>query len=122
MDATPTPEKIPCRVCGCIDGEPSLCHAVFFNLKRLDCCTRAEPDLCTACHGVAGTDPRLPEDARRCLNRAIWDMHAAAFRGASVPGAYQLRRHAGVMRLKARRITVAAALQGSGRPAAARPN
>jgi hypothetical protein len=96
----------PCTICGCIDGEPSLCHAIWsLRLERAGIdkgrgnCFRVRPDLCSHCaQAQPGEEPEL---ARHFLSRA-WRADAAAnLRGSSIPGAYQLRRHAARMRAAA---------------------
>jgi hypothetical protein len=104
-----TPEKVPCRICGCVEGEPSFCHAIFSLAfykaginKGRGACHRYAPDLCSHCAQSAAGD--APEIVRMLESRARRADMAAELRGRSVPGAYALRCHAARMRLKARRI------------------
>ncbi len=108
-----TSEKVPCRICGCVEGEPSLCHAILIGKKwkRVLTCYRIEPDRCVACDGPGFEAMDAPEDAKRCFARAHWAENAAGLRGAAVPGGYALRRHAAEMRLKGKRIIREAAAQ-----------
>lgn len=114
-------DQTPCRVCGCIEGEPGLCHAILIGKAWRDqpSCHRIEADLCCACNGSHPTPtPGLTDLAARCEARAHWSENAAAFRGRAVPGAWALRRHAAEMRLKCRRVTAAAAQQSDCKAAA----
>lgn len=105
-DAVP----VPCRICGCIEGEPGFCHACYRDpYVPFETCYRlVDADLCHACwewlpapgcenHG----DPLV--DAARAELRAQRAEWAASRRGSSVPGAAQLRWHAARLRVKARR-------------------
>jgi hypothetical protein len=108
------PRRVPtCRICGCTDGEPGLCHAIFVGRKETTyrhCFRLTAADLCSACYGF-NQRAGVPEDALRCELRAHWDDNAATRRGSKMPGAYQLRRHAAEMRLKAKQIAHAASEQ-----------
>lgn len=107
---------IPCRVCGCQDGEPGLCHAIHYGRRGIGlvACRRWEPDLCSSCSFYSPRRrelyPEVPLDAHLAETRANTIEQAAAFRGSSVPGAWQLRRHAAELRIKARQICTAAGL------------
>ncbi len=96
--------SIPCRICGCIDGEPGLCHALH-DLRIA--CQRFDDDLCTSCtcwlREPGAEEPGLIRDAAIADYRAKRAERAAWFRGNAVPGAKQLRWHAARMRVKARR-------------------
>jgi hypothetical protein len=106
------PDAIPCRICGCREDEPGLCHAVRFDSPSLSeggCWRRPDdwgPDLCAACVHIfrADREAGLPDDACRANNRAYWADLAAQRRGASVPGGGSLRWHARRMKAKARLI------------------
>lgn len=103
----------PCRICGCLNGEPSLCHACIHPSRT--CYRITAPDLCSSCFewieepGAVHYGDPLIEAARAELRarRAEW---GANFRGNAVPGAKQLRYHAARMRVKARRWRREAAL------------
>ncbi len=103
----------PCRICGCLPGEPGLCHAVIPNGRA---CFRVPgfADWCSACgtwdKALTINFPTMPNEAKAAHYRARLDEAAAAKRGASVPGAYALRVHAVRMRRKANRICADAGL------------
>lgn len=95
---------VPCRICGCIDGEPGLCHAV--TPAGLACYRPAKyPDWCSACacwdKQLRQQWPLVPLEAHAANYRATQAEAAAAKRGQSVPGAFALRVHAARMRRKA---------------------
>ncbi len=99
---------IPCRICGCLDGEPGLCHAVTASGKA---CTRpaAYPDWCTACASWEKDLKKLfpdnaPLEAFASHYRAQRAYRAAEKRGASVPGSYALRVHGARMLRQCNRI------------------
>lgn len=99
-----------CRICGCVDGEPSLCHAVTPNGRA---CYRVEgyPDWCSACGTWDKTvraklPSNTPLEALACLHRAQRADEAAARRGLNVPGSYALRVHAARMRRKFNRFMI----------------
>lgn len=99
--------SIPCKICGCLSGEPGLCHAVVASGKA---CFRpaAYPDWCSACStwekGLRETFPGAPIEGLAAQHRAQRADAAAYKRGSSVPGAYELRVHAARMRRTALRI------------------
>ncbi len=92
----------PCRVCGCLDDVPGLCHALTPNGLA---CWRVKPDWCSACgtwdKSLRQTFPTAPIEALACQHRSQRADAAATKRGASVPGAFALRVHAARMRRKA---------------------
>lgn len=98
----------PCRICGCIDGEPGLCHAVTPGGVS---CHRVKPhdDWCSAC-ATWSKDLRrsfpdnAPIEAFAAHHRSERADAAAAKRGTSVPGAYALRVHAARLRRLALRL------------------
>lgn len=98
--------SVPCKICGCIDGEPGLCHAVVPSGLA---CWRVKPDWCSACGTWekelrAAFPPEAPIEAFACHHRYRRAWEAAAKRGTSVPGAYALRVHGARMRTKAHKI------------------
>lgn len=105
---------IPCRICGCLDGEPGLCHAVTKSGKA---CFRPAgyPDWCSAC-STWDKSTRLhlpsntPLEALACLHRATRANDAAAKRGLNVPGSYALRVHAARMNRKFNTFMIASGI------------
>lgn len=102
-------KPIPCRICGCIDGEPGLCHALTPNGRA---CFRVPPhkDWCSACatwdKEFKRLNPVLPIEALAAHYRGEKADEAADKRGASVPGSYALRVHAARMRRLAFKLAV----------------
>lgn len=114
-------KPIPCRICGCIDGEPSLCHAITPNGRA---CFRVEPhaDWCSACASWSKETKKIlpsstPPEALACLHRADRSDAAAAKRGLNVPGSYALRVHAARMRRKFNTFMIAAGIASAPEPA-----
>lgn len=102
---------VPCKICGCVDGEPGLCHAVVPSGKA---CWRVQPDWCSACGTwdkiLRVNFPDMPVEAMAAHHRSRRAEEAAAKRGTSVPGAYALRVHAVKMVRKANQFCVDAGL------------
>ncbi len=102
----------PCRICGCLDGEPGLCHALTTTGRA---CYRVAPhtDWCSACGTWDKTltinFPTMPIEAKAAHHRAgrAW---AAGVKRGGLPGGYALRVHSVRMRRKANQICAAAGL------------
>lgn len=112
---------IPCKICGCIVGEPGLCHAVVPSGTP---CYRPQgyPDWCSACGTwdlvLRINNPGTPIEALAAAHRSERALAAAGKRGQSVPGEYALRVHAVRMRRVCERILKEAGLaQTTDRPA-----
>ncbi len=105
--------SVPCRVCGCIAGEPGLCHAVVPSGRA---CFRVPGyvDWCSACGTWDKTltinFPTMPIEAKAAHHRAHRCEQAAFKRGNAVEGSYALRVHAAQMRRKANRLCAEAGL------------